>query len=189
MGGASGCVCAGVGGLTDRTLRQRHLWCYVCRCPSGCLQTCAGRESKVGLQMSRSRLIISSWDVTPCYNRLFQSVKTLNVCTHVMLTQWKDSTSSETTGKGSERCWMWFSVSVWFGDMGDWWAHQPIQSHSFLKRPLLPLDTRIVTKPTHVPHYHITDMLFYNSAGLIWEALFILSWVMWFSPIGLTNLQ
>ena len=54
-----------------------------------------------------------------------------------------------------------------------------------LKRPLLPLDTRRVTKPTHVPHYHIIDMLCYNTAGCIWVCFFFLTWIMLSSPIGL----
>ena len=42
-----------------------------------------------------------------------------------------------------------------------------------LKRPLLPLDTQRVTKPTHVSHYHIIEMLCYNSTG--WIRFFVFS--------------
>lgn len=48
---------------------------------------------------------------------------------------------------------------VWLDDTGERWAQQPILSHPAFNRPLLPLDTRLVTKPTHVPHCQILKRL------------------------------
>lgn len=64
-----------------------------------------------------------------------------------------------------QSCFM--DVPLPLGDTGEWWVHQPIQSHPAFNRPLLPLDTKLVTKPTHVPHCHISNGLVSKTTDIL----------------------
>lgn len=64
-------------------------------------------------------------------------------------------------------------VLVWLDDTGKRWAQQSILSHPAFNRPLLPLDTRLVTKPTHVPHCQILKRLVSKITRILTVKLYV----------------
>ncbi len=79
-------------------------------------------------------------------------------------------------------------VPLWLCDTGEWWAHQPIQSHPAFNRPLLPLDTRLVTKPTHVPHCHISYRLVSKTRDILTVKLSMFqASVKWYASVYFTK--